>query len=148
VVYYTKSVEDLKTRHQWRMLMKDVITCEVTVAANGADLHSVDPTAACVSIGGALSDGNERSSSASSSSSASGAGRRDSIGVGEGSVEEDEVVIVDHRDSEITLKEPLPPHKVVMRKRGDQEVKIELYGVWQTEPYTVRQCSILSPTFV
>jgi hypothetical protein len=54
-------------------------------------------------------------------------------------------VIVDNCDGKITRKEPLPPHKVVMRKRGDQEVRIELYGLWQTEPYTVRQLWILLP---
>jgi hypothetical protein len=127
------------------MLMKDVITHEVTVAANGADSHGLDPTAASVSTGEALSDRSERSSSTSSSSSVTGGGRRESTGVGDGSVEEDEVVIVDNCDGKTTRKEPLPPHKVVMRKRGDQEVRIELYGLWQTEPYTVRQLWILLP---
>ena len=34
-------------------------------------------------------------------------------------------------------RECIAPHKVVMRKRGDQETRLELYGAWQTVPYEV-----------
>ena len=34
-------------------------------------------------------------------------------------------------------RECVAPHKVVMRKRGDQETRLELYGAWQTVPYEV-----------
>ena len=39
-------------------------------------------------------------------------------------------------------RECIAPHKVVMRKRGDQETRLELYGAWQTVPYEVivREC--------
>ena len=160
IVYYTKCVEELKTRHQWRMLMKDVIMRDVAVTPNTTESHSLDPTAACVPMGGTLSDARERtshsnegsssnsnssSSNSSSSNSTSSSSSNSYPGVDSSDstlhrddVDEEEVIIVDNNDSKTVLKEPLPPHKVVMRKRGDQEVRIELYGIWQTEPYTVR----------
>lgn len=158
-MYYTRCVEDLKTRHQWRMLMKDVIMRDV--APPVAESHAADPTAACASTGsGTLrdasvsvsvsGDGSLRSdsSSYSSSSSSSSLNRLDkgertglssdgNAGEEEREGEEDDVVVVDERDSGVALREPLPPHKVVMRKRGDTEVRVELYGVWQTEAYKV-----------
>ena len=152
IVYYTKCVEELKTRHQWRMLMKDVIMRDVAVTPNTTESHGLDPTAACVSMGGTLSDARERTSqsnegsssssstSSSNSNSSSSSSRVDSSDstLHRDDVDEEEVIIVDNNDSKTVLKEPLLPHKVVMRKRGDQEVRIELYGIWQTEPYTVR----------
>ena len=41
-VYFTKAVEDLKTRHQWRMVMKDVIMQDVVPTT---PFHGIDPTA-------------------------------------------------------------------------------------------------------
>ena len=38
------------------------------------------------------------------------------------------------------LRESIAPHKIVNRKRGDQEARIELYGAWQTVPYDVIIC--------
>ena len=38
------------------------------------------------------------------------------------------------------LRESIAPHKIVNRKRGDQEARIELYGAWQTVPYEVIIC--------
>ena len=80
---------------------------------------------------------NSSSSSGSSSSSSSVGGTYN--GNDPNVPDEDGILILDPSDvPPKPLREPIPPHKVVMRKRGDQEQRIELYGAWQTVPYEVR----------
>ena len=105
--------------------MKDVIMQDVVPTPS---LHGIDPTAAI-----AKDCGNTTQSS----------GNNDELK----NRDENDVLLDDNNDCTIIsisersqsgpMREPIPPHKVVTRKRGDQEVKLDLYGAWQTEPYTV-----------
>ena len=93
-----------------------------------------------------LNSGSSSSNSSSSSSSSSSCNSNSSSSVGgtyngndPNVPDEDGILILDPSDvPPKPLREPIPPHKVVMRKRGDQEQRIELYGAWQTIPYEVR----------
>ena len=129
-VYFTKAVEDLKTRHQWRMVMKDAIMRDVVPTLC---LHGIDPTAepAKDSDNTTLSATNGASKNMNASQQIPGdAGNGEND---ENDVDDCTVIGADPGP----LREPIPPHKVVTRKRGDQEVKLDLYGAWQTEPYMV-----------
>jgi hypothetical protein len=132
-VYFTKAVEDLKTRHQWRMVMKDVIMRDVVPTIS---LHGIDPTAepAKDSDNTTLSAVNGVSKNMNASQHIPGDGGNDENDLDD--VDDCTVIGADPGP----LREPIPAHKVVTRKRGDQEVKLDLYGAWQTEPYMVSTC--------
>jgi hypothetical protein len=129
-VYFTKAVEDLKTRHQWRMVMKDVIMRDVVPTLS---LHGIDPTAE------PSKDSDNTTHSVRSDVSKNMNASQQIAGENENGVDD----VDDSNDCTVIgtdpgpLREPIPPHKVVTRKRGDQEVKLDLYGAWQTEPYMV-----------
>jgi hypothetical protein len=105
------------------MVMKDVIMRDVVPTLS---LHGIDPTAepAKDSDNTTLSATNN----AAKNMQIQGDGGND-----ENDVDDCTVIGTDPGP----LREPIPPHKVVTRKRGDQEVKLDLYGAWQTEPYMV-----------
>ena len=144
-VYFTKAVEDLKTRHQWRMVMKDVIMQDVVVTPS---LHGTDPTAAI-----AKDDDNKTQSSGINNELKNGnmaenipCNNENDENDAKNKIDVDDdndctIVSVSDRSQLGPMREPIPPHKVVTRKRGDQEVKLDLYGAWQTEPYTVSVCA-------
>ena len=131
-VYFTKAVEDLKTRHQWRMVMKDVIMQDVVPTT---PLHGIDPTAVPRKDGEQTTQSNINDTSKSTITSQSVPGDEN-----DADESNDCTIISDlDRSQSRPSREPIPPHKVVSRKRGDQEVKLDLYGAWQTEPYTVSE---------
>jgi hypothetical protein len=112
------------------MVMKDVIMKDVVSTAS---LHGIDPTAepAKDSDNTTLSATNGVSKNMNDYQQIPGDGGND-----ENDVDDCTVIGTDPGP----LREPIPPHKVVTRKRGDQEVKLDLYGAWQTEPYMVSKC--------
>ena len=130
-MYYRKYLEVLKTRHQWRMAMRDVITREVTPLS---DSHGADPTACRIQQHG---DGDTayRDNSSSSSSSSSNGDNLHTTDNNNNNDTDDDIVLIEEKQK--AVREPIPAHKTVTRKRGDQEVQVELYGLWQTETYKV-----------
>lgn len=126
-MYYRKYLEVLKTRHQWRMAMRDVITREVTPLS---DSHGADPTACQMKQHGD-SDTACRDSSSSSSSNGNNLLTTDN----NNNDTDDDIFLIEEKQK--AVREPIPAHKTVTRKRGDQEVQIELYGLWQTGTYKV-----------
>lgn len=190
-VYYLSAVEDLKTRHQWRMIMKDVMMRDISKADldkrngdngvrngdNGApSLFGLDPTAdertdfekeraknkederekrdgkgeeegtkinSLDSVSD-LKDTNNGNSSSSGSSSSNNSNSNNNPTDAypttiDDAIDEDFIIIeyIQKDQTDGPLSEPIPPHRVVMRKRGDQEARVELYGAWQTVPYEV-----------
>ena len=139
-VYFTKAVEDLKTRHQWRMVMKDVIMQDVVPTPS---LHGIDPTAAIAK------DCDNTTQSCGNNNELKNRNMSENIPSNDNNDENDvddnndcTIISISDRSQSGPLREPIPPHKVVTRKRGDQEVKLDLYGAWQTEPYTVSKCVV------
>jgi hypothetical protein len=183
-VYYKRAVEDLKTRSQWRKLMRDVpfkdpsncrddsgndvkedcdgIGLDPTRAGAGSDPTRAgagsdptrpgagsDPTRAGAGSdptrAGAGSDPtrpgaaldptrakinismNKRASNLDGSSSSSN--RNDSD---QGN---DEISILNSKER--VKKELITPFKVLVRKRGDEERRLDLYGHWQTVVYEI-----------
>lgn len=119
--------------------MKDVIMRDVVPTIS---LHGIDPTAepGKDSDSTTLSATNGASNNKNASEQTTGNGENDLYDV-------DDCTVIGTDPG--SLREPIPPHKVVTRKRGDQEVKLDLYGAWQTEPYMVskyvRVCDVSQP---
>jgi hypothetical protein len=151
IVYYKRAVEDLKTRSQWRKLMRDVpckdpsncrddsgndvqedcdgIGLDPTRAGAGLDPTrpgaALDPTGAKININMNKRASNEDNLDGSSSSS-----NRNNSDQGN-----DEILILDSKER--VKKELITPFKVLVRKRGDEERRLNLYGHWQTVVYEI-----------
>ena len=121
--------------------MKDVIMRDVVPTPS---LHGIDPTAAITKDGD--NTGDNTTQSCGNNDDLSKRNMSENIPFND---KNDEIDVDDDNDCTIIsvldrsqlgpIREPIPPHKVVTRKRGDQEVKLDLYGAWQTEPYTVSE---------
>ena len=110
---------------------------------SGSSSSNSSSSSSCNSNSSSSSSSSSGSSSNSSSVSCNYNGNHPNI------PDEDGILILDPSDvPPKPLREPIPPHKVVMRKRGDQEQRIELYGAWQTVPYEVHTFVLFLCVFI
>lgn len=175
IVYYKRAIEDLKTRNQWRKLMRDIPYKDPTDSVNvvgpegeeevgkgGGDSIGLDPTRAGVGTGARAGSGaganldikSDHGGKSSSGSSAQGndgnsdGGRGSSSGSnreygGDGKEEDDIEILTDLKgtggseEGKGRRGDFITPFKVLVRKKGDGEIRLELYGYWQTMIYEV-----------